>query len=86
MGSLSGIKRAPSPRPLPKPRHPRPGDGKSQARQNYYRVNIPGKGAVDRDGRITDRPERTHHPLTGLSFSDVSDILDIIEKIRERGQ
>lgn len=53
-------------------------------RQNYYRVNVDGKGAAERDGRITNNPATTHHPLSGFSFTDVSDILDIIDKIRER--
>lgn len=55
-------------------------------RQNYYRVIVTDTGAAERDGRITNNPATTHHPLSGFSFSDVNDILDIIDKIKGRRQ
>lgn len=59
---------------------------RSRAQRNYYRVSIEGKGAVDRDGRITRDPAATHHRLSGFSLSDVNDILDLIGKTRERNK
>lgn len=50
-------------------------------RENYYRVVIPEKGAVDEDGEPKDDPEATHHEI---SDDAVDEILDLIDKIRER--
>lgn len=51
------------------------------SRENYYRVVIPEQGAVDEDGEPKDDPEATHHDITDDA---VEEILDLIDKIRER--
>lgn len=48
--------------------------------QNYYRVIIPEKGAVDKDGRPTGR-RNSHHKITDFA---IDEILEIIDKIRKR--
>ncbi|MQA85619.1 MAG: hypothetical protein GEV03_13570 [Streptosporangiales bacterium] len=50
-------------------------------RENYYRVSFPPKGAVDEDGEYSSDEGATHHEI---SDDAVSEILDHIDKIRDR--
>lgn len=56
-------------------------------RENYYRVSVDNKGAVDKDGEYSRDPAATHHHITDFA---IDEILELIEKIktksRERGQ
>lgn len=54
---------------------------RSSARDNYYRVIFPDKGPVDEDGEYSNDQKKTHHDI---SDDSVSEILELIDKIRER--
>lgn len=53
-------------------------------RENYYRVSVVGKSAVDSDGKYSRKDEETHRDLPDDDDDAVDEIVDLVHKTKER--